>query len=68
MIRYVQCTATSADDSILQLFKTHVDSVERTKMLMGGDRIMEMGASPRGRLVVYCTGMSKDLNTNAAQL
>ncbi len=33
----------------LQLFKTHMDYMERTKMMMGGDRIMDMGNTPRGK-------------------
>ena len=60
--------STLGNHFLLQLFKTHVDSVERTKMLMGGDRIMEMGASPRGRLVVSCIDISKYKNTNAEHL
>ncbi|XP_064636506.1 C-Jun-amino-terminal kinase-interacting protein 4-like isoform X7 [Lineus longissimus] len=32
-----------------ELFKTHMDYMERTKMLMGSDRMDMMGMSPRGR-------------------
>ena len=31
-----------------------MDHMERTKMFMGSDKMMEMGASPRSRLVL-CT-------------
>ena len=34
----------------LQLFKTHMDHMERAKMFMGNDKIMgDVAASPRGR-------------------
>ena len=32
-----------------QLFKTHMDYMEKTKMVMGADRIMEMQNTGRGK-------------------
>ena len=31
-----------------ELFKTHMDHMERTKLLIGADRIMDTGVSPKG--------------------
>ena len=36
-------------DLSLQLFKTHMDYMERTKILMGGDRIMDSATTPAGK-------------------
>ena len=32
-----------------ELFKTHMDYMERSKLFMGGEKIMDSAASPRGR-------------------
>jgi hypothetical protein len=38
---------------VLQLMRTHMDYMERAKMLMGSDRIAEMANSPRSRSVLH---------------
>ena len=35
--------------AVIQLMRTHMDYMERAKMLMGTDRIAEMANSPRSR-------------------
>ncbi|ELU13632.1 hypothetical protein CAPTEDRAFT_158214, partial [Capitella teleta] len=40
---------TKLHDRYTDLFKTHVDYMERSKLFIGGDKIMDMGVSPRGR-------------------
>ncbi len=34
---------------LFQLFRTHMEHVERTKLFMSGDKIIDSGLSPRGR-------------------
>ena len=36
-----------------ELIKTHMDHMERTKLLIGGDRIMDTGVSPKGGYVHF---------------
>lgn len=38
-----------------QLFKTHMDYMERSKMFIGSDKIMDMGVSPRARYGIWFT-------------
>ena len=44
---------------MLQLMRTHMDYMERAKMLMGTDRIADMANSPRSRYVLMNFGFSK---------
>lgn len=46
---------TKLHDRYTELFKTHMDYMERTKILMGTDRLDQLGAS-RGRIPGFTLG------------